>query len=197
MPSTTAFSALEAALVEAALEADTLSSEQEKKTEQLMRDIQEANARYEGGVAIQTTVDQRGWGLCALTTFREGDFVMRGTAMDESAVQTKHSVQLDWNRHVEMDLPARFINHVCNQANVGVRPNEFGAYSFYALCQIDKGQELLWDYETTEYQIKGFTCLCGSSTCRGELKGFQVHREQVIGAYGEDFIAPYLLRSKE
>jgi hypothetical protein len=174
-----------------------LSSEQEKEMQLLMLQIKEANDRYEGKVGIQPTVDQRGWGLCALTTFQEGDLVMRGTAVEQSTVQTKHSVQLDWNLHAEMDLPARFINHVCNEANVGVRPNEFGAYDFYALRRIDKDQELLWDYETTEYQIEGFSCSCGSSMCRRELKGFQVHKEQVIKAYGEDYIAPYLLRSKE
>jgi hypothetical protein len=107
-----------------------------------------------------------------------------------------HSVQLDWNWHVEMDLPARFINHICNDANVGVRPNNVGAYDFFALRKIDKNQELLWDYETTEYEMKGFLCSCGSSKCRGELQGFQAHKEQVMEAYGEDFIAPYLLRSR-
>jgi hypothetical protein len=171
----------------------TFSSEEDQE----ILEIKEATARYDGRVAIQKTADQRGWGLFALTTFHRGDLVMRGTAVEKSSVQTKHSVQLDWDWHVEMDLPSRFINHICNDANVGVRPNEFGAYNFYALHQIDKDQELLWDYETTEYQIEGFPCSCGSSTCRGELKGFKVHKEQVIETYGEDFIAPYLLDSKK
>jgi hypothetical protein len=162
----------------------------------LVEEIKEANARYDGKVAIQTTADQRGWGLFALTTFQQGNFVMRGTSLKQSAVQMSHSVQLDWKLHSEMDLPARFINHICNDANVGVRPNNVGAYDFFALRKIDKDQELLWDYETTEYQIKGFPCSCGSSKCRGELKGFQAHKEQVMEAYGEDFIAPYLLRSR-
>lgn len=179
----------------------TVSSDQQDKEtqrQQLLRDIREANARYEGRIAIQTTADQRGWGLYALTTLHQGDLVMRGTAIfDASPVQTSHSVQLDGNRHAEMDLPAAFINHICNQANVGVKPNDVGAYDFYALRRIDKDQELLWDYETTEYQISGFSCKCGSSTCRGELKGFQAHKEQVMAAYGQDWIAPYLLRSQE
>jgi hypothetical protein len=85
-----------------------------------------------------------GW----LTTFQQGDSVMRGTSLKQSAVQVTHSVQLDWNLHSEMDLPARFINHVCNDANIGVRPNEVGAYDFYALRKIDKNQELLWDYDS-------------------------------------------------
>lgn len=133
----------------------------------------------------------------ALTTFQPGDLVMRGTAIAASPMQSSHSVQVDWNWHAEMDLPAAFINHICNQANVGVRPNDVGAYDFYALHRVDEGQELLWDYETTEYQIKAFSCLCGSSTCRGELKGFQAHKEQVMKAYGKHFIAPYLVRSKD
>jgi hypothetical protein len=197
MPSTkkATFSALAAVMKNST----TVSSELlvETDTQLLMEEIREANARYDGKAVIRLTIDQRGWGLFALTTFQQGDFVMRGTAVDQSSVQTKHSLQLDWDWHVEMDLPSRFINHICNDANVGVRPNEFGAYDFYALRRIDIDEELLWDYETTEYQIKGFSCSCGSSACRGELKGFKVHGEQLIAAYGEDFIAPYLLRSKE
>jgi hypothetical protein len=176
---------------------NTVSSDEEKQTQLLLQEIKDANDKYDGRVAIQS-VDERGWGLCALTTFQQGDLVMRGTALEQSAVRTKHSVQLDWNLHAEMDLPARFVNHVCNQANVGVRPNAFGAYDFYALRQIDKDQELLWDYETTEHQVlEGFSCSCGSSTCRGELKGFQAHKEQVIESYGEGYIAPYLLVADE
>jgi hypothetical protein len=175
----------------------TVYADQEKGMQVFMGAIEKANARYCERVGIQMTTDQRGWGLCALTTFQKGDFVMRGTAIDQSAVQTKHSVQSDWDSHVEMDLPARFINHICNDANVGVKPNEVGAYDFYALREIAKDEELLWDYEATEYQIEEFSCSCGSSTCRGELKGFKVHGQQLIEAYGKDFIAPYLLRSKE
>jgi hypothetical protein len=176
----------------------SVCSEEEKETQLLMQELNEANAKYEGKVAIQTTADQRGWGVCALTTFQQGDFLMRGTAVHHAPVQTKHSLQVDWNRHVEIDLPARFINHVCNDANVGVRPNDFGAYDFYALRRIDKDEELLWDYETTEYQVlEGFSCSCGSPKCRGELKGFQAHKEQVVEAYGEGYIAPYLLTSKK
>lgn len=175
----------------------TVYADQEKGMQVFMGAIEKANARYCERVGIQMTTDQRGWGLCALTSFQKGDFVMRGTAIDQSAVQTKHSVQSDWDSHVEMDLPARFINHICNDANVGVKPNEVGAYDFYALREIAKDEELLWDYEATEYQIEEFSCSCGSSTCRGELKGFKVHGQQLIEAYGKDFIAPYLLRSKE
>jgi hypothetical protein len=195
MPSTkkATFSALGAVMKNST----TVASELETDTQLLMEEIEEANARYDGKALIGQTTDQRGWGLFALTTFQEGDFIMRGTAVQQSSIQTKHSLQLDWDWHVEMDLPSRFINHICNDANVGVQPNEVGAYDFYALRRIDIGTELLWDYETTEYQIKGFSCSCGSSTCRGELKGFKVHKEQLIAAYGEDYIAPYLLRRKE
>jgi hypothetical protein len=108
-----------------------------------------------------------------------------------------------------MDLPARFVNHSCGAANVGIRPGQPGgeqqpatttttaaaipSYDFYALRDIRVDEELLWDYECSEYEISGFECHCGSPDCRGELRGFKVHGREVIRAYGERYVAPYLL----
>jgi hypothetical protein len=92
-----------------------------------------------------------------------------------------------------MDLPARLVNHVCNEANVGIQKNNLGAYDFYALEKIQESQEILWDYECSEYEMEGFVCSCGRSRCRGELRGFREHAAEVIESYGEDYVAPYLL----
>jgi uncharacterized protein len=95
-----------------------------------------------------------------------------------------------------MDLPAILVNHSC-EANVGIRTNNVGAYDFIALRDVKKGEEVLWDYETSEYNLYGqFLCSCGVSNCRGILKGFHSHGHTVIQLYGKEYIAPYLLRKE-
>lgn len=161
------------------------------KEQSLQEEIDEANERYKDKIAIRQA-GQRGWGLFALTAFEPHDLVMSARALNVSASSDSHTVQTDWDKHVTMDLPPRFVNHSCS-ANLGIRLNKAGAYDFIALQEILQGEELLWDYETSEYEIEGFTsCSCGAPTCRGELLGFRGHGQEVIDRYGASYIAPFL-----
>lgn len=160
-----------------------------------LAEIQQANARKDRKVEIRET-DGRGWGIFALNAFLKGDVVIAARAMGESSFQGTHTIQTDWKRHVYMDLPATMLNHVCSRANVGVRPNEMGAYDFVAMRDIEKDEEVVMDYESTEYEIESFTCMCGAPKCRGVLQGFNVHGKEVLKAYGEENVAPYLLHHK-
>lgn len=159
----------------------------------ILQEIEEANDRYAGRLEIRDTGDGRGWGLYTLDMFNKGELVLRSNAVEHTKIQDKHSIQTDWDMHVQMDFPARLINHCCGSANVGVQPNEIGAYDFYAMRVIEPEQELHFDYETTEFKIEGFPCSCGTPHCRGELHGFHRHGEHVLSCYEKDFVAPYLL----
>jgi hypothetical protein len=158
----------------------------------LKHEIQETNTRYAGKVDIRET-GQYGWGLFALCEFQAGDMVMQGRALEMGPAKDAHTIQTDWNTHAIMDLPARFVNHVCNEANLGIKKNDVGAYDFHALKEIGASEELLWDYETSEYEMEGFVCACGKPNCRRELWGFRYHANEIISSYGKDFVAPYLL----
>jgi uncharacterized protein len=163
----------------------------------MAHELQQANNRYQGRLEIRAT-ESHGWGLWALRIFVPGDIVMRAHSLTTTTVQGRHSVQMDWQTHVHWDLPARFVNHTCGNANVGLRVQENGRiewFDFVALREINVGEQILWDYETTEYEIHDFVCSCGSAHCRKVLRGFRYHGDQVMAAYGADFIAPYLLRS--
>lgn len=93
--------------------------------------------------------------------------------------------------HIYIDLPARFINHSCD-ANCGIKDNEFGAYDFFARRVILEGDELNFNYETTEHVISAFeTCMCGSENCRGYVAGFGKHGDELKEDYGE-YVADYL-----
>lgn len=153
------------------------------------QDVDEVNAKYVGILQIQP--NQFGRGLFADRKYIKGDMIMSANAVSVKSERDSHSVQTDWNKHVIMDLPAILINHNCN-ANTGIRDNEKGAFDFFALCDINRGDELVWDYEAAEYIIDGFQCSCGSCKCRHSLGGFHVNRNAIMQQYGKDYIAKYL-----
>mmetsp|Transcript_6168 Transcript_6168/g.15365 ORF Transcript_6168/g.15365 Transcript_6168/m.15365 type:complete len:139 (-) Transcript_6168:382-798(-) len=116
-----------------------------------------------------------------------------------SSKSCSHSIQIDWDRHILMELPARFLNHSCDP-NVGVGPrvNEAGSYDFVALCDIGAGEEVRFDYETTEYEVGAFSdCHCGAINCRGSIRGYK-HNSGVIQAkYGVgNNVAGYLMQGQ-
>lgn len=91
--------------------------------------------------------------------------------------RTNHSFQTDWNRHVDLNSPACYINHSCDP-NVGIRDNSHGGFDFVALREITLQEEVTWDYETSEYtSIAVPRCLCGAANCRKVIRGFQCRRD--------------------
>jgi hypothetical protein len=159
-------------------------------------EIDQANQRYEGKIVIKETAG-KGWGLYSLRDFEKDSLVLQSTAIAFYTKPGQHTVQIDYKEHVDIDLPGRLINHICGEANVGIRPNNLGAYDFLALRYIEKSEELVWDYEASEFEIStGFACQCSSSNCRGQVKGFRYNGGQVIQAYGERFVAPFLLENQ-
>ena len=150
----------------------------------------EANQR-QSKVIVKRTSDARGWGVFAYQNFSTGDLVMESKSLASYANPGSHTIQTGWNTHVHMDLPARFVNHGC-MGTVGIRPNSNDSYDFIALTDIAKGDEVLWDYECSEWSMGFFKCQCGLPACRGDISGFKTHGQQVIEAYGKQYIAPYL-----
>jgi uncharacterized protein len=135
---------------------------------------------------------------------------------------TVHTIQIDWRKHVMPDLPSRFLNHKCGTANIGIdndkqtriinnhgndenqnnkKKKNGGAdddiiiFDFYALQPIRTGDEITFDYETTEYEMLhgGFECSCASPICRKHLRGFKYNGDAVLKIFDKRHIAPYLL----
>lgn len=61
---------------------------------------------------------------------------------------------------------SEMFNHSCD-ANAGVK----GQNILVARRKIQAGEEVCFDYETTDTQHTKFTCECGSKNCRGEIDG--------------------------
>jgi len=78
-------------------------------------------------------------------------------------------IDLDWETEIPKELMEDFfINHSCN-ASVWFHPTE---NKFLARRDIKKGEEVTYDYATTECNPKwGMDCLCGLPCCRGRITG--------------------------
>jgi uncharacterized protein len=148
------------------------------------------NAKNITPVVVKETPD-KGIGVFAAKDFARGEIVLVGRGIKILSVRTLHSIQMNLNLHVLLDEPAVFLNHCCSP-NVGVRNNQYGGYDFVAIADIVEGEEIVYDYETTETAFAGqFQCQCHASNCRRQLSGFVALPLEVRESYGE-FIADYL-----
>ena len=172
------------------------------REESSAEEISQAREAYRGRIDIREN-GERGWGLVALRDFKKGERVMGASWLTTTDEPGSHTIQTNWNQHVYVDLPARYINHFCNHANVGMtlrkaQDEREQGFDFYALRRIQTNEELLWDYETTEFELSSpFACSCGSPDCRGVLSGFRYNGHLVLQAYEEKYIAPYLITYSE
>mmetsp|Transcript_37863 Transcript_37863/g.91818 ORF Transcript_37863/g.91818 Transcript_37863/m.91818 type:complete len:209 (+) Transcript_37863:191-817(+) len=156
-------------------------------------DLTEVNELNQGSVQIKSTSDGRGHGVFAARHFEAGEPVIESIALESFDKPHSHSLQLDWKTHVDISLPGRLVNHMCDP-NLKVQPNDSNAYDFVALTKIEEGTELGWDYETAEYQLSApIQCGCGSPKCRKVVKGFRYNKDELLEAHGKDAISPYLL----
>ena len=68
---------------------------------------------------------------------------------------------------------ARWINHCCDPNCEAIEEDD--CIFIYAMCDIEAGQELFYDYAMeidepiTEESKREFACYCGSSNCRGTM----------------------------
>lgn len=135
-----------------------------------------------------------GWGIFAQKDYAPNEFIFRGKAL-RFQQRDSHTVQVGWDKHALMDLPATLINHSC-EANTGIKDNEYGAYDFFAVRPIKAGEQLTWDYGCAEFETLTVNdifkeCLCGSAKCRKGRIAFKVAKKDLEVLYGE-YIANYL-----
>lgn len=123
--------------------------------------------------------------------------LINGTLVDRPS---RWTIQIGARRHITArDLPLkemlrrypwRFTNHSCdpNSCVVGRR--------LVALRDIRAGEEISFNYNTTEYELaEPFSCHCGSPRCAGTIRGFryltQAERESLLPQ-----LAPHLRRRR-
>lgn len=157
-----------------------------------MNRLETPPGRSRSDVSVRDT-GPRGRGVFAGRHFAPGETVLSARRATVAAERSIYTFQFGDDLHIEAHEPASLVNHACD-ANTGVRDNAFGAYDLVARRPIAAGEEITFDYETTEFgPMIMEACHCGGPTCRGTLRGFRYRADLIRTLYGE-FIACYLKR---
>lgn len=131
-----------------------------------------------------------GRGVFAVEPIQVGERIVRfpGAYQDRPG---RHTLQVDEKRFIAPSGEADdFINHSC-------APNayvDFQDWSLRALLPIGPGEEVTFDYHTTEWEEPyPFDCRCGAPQCVGTVRGFRhldrKRRERLL-----PYLSPFLLR---
>ena len=144
---------------------------------------------------IETT--SSGWGIMAQQTWLAGETVLSAgtaTVLYTRKQPDSHTLQIGPQLHAVLGLPARFLNHSCNANLVVAGAPSFHALRFVAKRDIAVGEELTFDYETTEGTMdEPFQCECGETSCRGMILGFDHRRKEMLEGGTKRWIAPHLI----
>jgi uncharacterized protein len=140
-----------------------------------------------------------GLGVFAARRFQKGEVVLRptGCVLDH---QTIYSIQIDWDRHLDPDPPAKYLNHSCDP-NLGVHTGADGLPVFIALREIQPDEQVTFHYGMTEYMHYprsdsandfALDCWCESPDCQGRL-GYYSELSQELKDKYQGFIADFLV----
>jgi SET domain-containing protein len=132
-------------------------------------------ANSNGPVEV-TTTKVRGRGVFAQRRIGEGEAILRFSGRLVSRWEVKNpnaALQLDEDLFLESDGAIdECLNHSCSP-NCSI---DFDRLMLVACRDIDQGEELTFNYNTSEYDLEdqrcAFICLCGSDKCIGHVKGF-------------------------
>ena len=112
--------------------------------------------------------DEKGKGLKTKVSFSEGDLVFAFTGVAINW-RTLFTLQAKPFLHIEDPYVMGRVLHSCN-------PNmscDMETLKFYAKRNIEAGEFLTMDYDTTEEKLfQEFECNCGSENCRGTVTGY-------------------------
>ena len=137
---------------------------------------------------------KKGRTLIANRDFKEGEVIVKLKGIiNRCSKAAPESVQIDENKFIDSKYyyVEDYINHSCN-------PNtkiDFDNLVFIALRDIKKGEEVTYNYLTTEYDLVKdnlqFDCKCGSKNCLGKIKGFKfLNKKQKLKL--KPFLSPFL-----
>lgn len=145
-----------------------------------------------------------GTGVFASDSLNKGEFIMdfKGSYYRKKELPDPYDEVDDHYLQIDQDLylgPSGkeddFLNHSCDpNAAIFIKENRA---ALYAIKQINKGDEITWDYSTSmnedEWEMK---CSCNSSKCRKIIKDFKYLPKSIQDEYIKlGNLAPYILDS--
>ena len=113
--------------------------------------------------------------------FAKNDIVKGEVLIDAEAdiikKLTAYSLQIGESKFLFARYIDNYINHSCDP-NVFVKlySNNRKRYSYIALKNIKKGQELFWNYNTNDWDVAknfSFVCNCDSKNCAKLIRGIK------------------------
>jgi hypothetical protein len=118
----------------------------------------------------------KGRALIANKNFKGGEAILPLKGIFRKCSEsTPDAVQLGRNKFIDSDhrYAEDHMNHGCDPST----RIDFDSMKFVALRDIKKGEEITYNYLTTEYDLvkdrEDFDCKCGSKNCLGRIKGFK------------------------
>jgi hypothetical protein len=127
------------------------------------------------------------WGNCVMTT---AEMWALPEALQDFPVQLWYDMFVGPMHEAEIE-PVDYMNHSC-EPNCGVR----GSVVVVARHDIAAGDELTFDYGTTDTDRWSLECACGAATCRGRMTGddwrdpaFQERHAGYLSLYVQELIA--------
>lgn len=142
-----------------------------------------------------TATEKRGKALCAASAIRRGEpiFTFHGEVRADAASHP-NALQIGEDAYLNStDGFDDYLNHSCD-------PNceiDFKTMELVARRDIQAGEELTYDYHTTEYDLTAhnrdlsFECACGSSSCLKQVKGFR-HLSPDEKEHIQEKLSPFL-----
>lgn len=130
-----------------------------------------------------------GRGVFARKSFKKGEtvFILKGTLKHwvvkdkETSAEGPNWIGIGHQLWLDPAEPYMYLNHSCDP-NMGIR----GRVTFVALRDICKGEEVTFDYATTEDDMLWslpFRCGCKSRHCRGDIRSIQSLPAQTYNRY--------------
>ncbi len=149
---------------------------------------------------VRAEPEKGGFGVYARGSVAVGEVVAvwGGYIVDAEQLATlpheiqQHTVQIEeglYSATIGGAETADFINHSCDP-NLGLR----GQITLVALRDIDVGEEVCFDYATTDCTpYDEFECHCGTPICRGTVRGDDWKLPELWAKYA-GYFSPYLQR---
>jgi hypothetical protein len=146
------------------------------------------------------TLQGKGRAILAARNIKKGKVIcnLQFDSIKESSKASDHSIQIEDDKFLDSKyyFVHDFINHSCN-------PNaviDFKNFNFIALRNIFKGEEIVSNYLTTEYDLVkdklDFDCMCGYKRCLKRIRGFKfLTKAQKIKL--KPLLSPFLKRKLE
>ena len=146
-----------------------------------------------------------GFGLFAKEKIKKGEIVIDFSTGPGKYMSTKESDDTFFNKGVDYGLQidddlffvpnnakeiesADFLNHSCNPT-LGIKGN----MQMVALRDIEKGEEITFDYATAETSKYSMKCHCGSKDCRKIITGDDWKIKDLQKKY-KNFFSDYIKR---